>query len=395
MRTYYRQNDQFPTISVLVSADDFVAGQTWRGVLPLLGMTFDNRTTQNAYISAVIAAAFGGEDLPNGVTCRLLADTAAADYAEGFDPRQTPLGAVSFELAFDNDFAGMTDVPLIFMVAGLATDAPADADITLPTITTNTTAITLKDYQGGDLPHGFYSEVVPELSDGKSAYQIAVDNGFEGDETAWLASLKGETGDTGPAGAAGANGTDGAPGDDGVGVPVGGTTGQVLAKIDGTDYNTEWVDPPAGGGGDSGLELGETSSTAYRGDRGKTAYDHSQLTSGNPHNVTKSDVGLSNVTNTAQLTTDQLDTDDTLSADSDSKIPSQKAVKAYVDANGGDGSGVFTAIASQAEAEAGTDNTKGMTPLRTAQAIAALGTDGNGSSVALDAQTAIFAQVFN
>lgn len=48
------------------------------------------------------------------------------------------------------------------------------------------------------------------------------------------------------------------------------------------------------------LMLGETSNTAYRGDRGKTAYDHSQTTSGNPHNVTKTDVGLGNVTNTAQ-----------------------------------------------------------------------------------------------
>ena len=49
----------------------------------------------------------------------------------------------------------------------------------------------------------------------------------------------------------------------------------------------------------SSLALGETSSTAYRGDRGKTAYDHSQKTSGNPHKVTKSDVGLGNVDNTA------------------------------------------------------------------------------------------------
>lgn len=47
------------------------------------------------------------------------------------------------------------------------------------------------------------------------------------------------------------------------------------------------------------LALGETSSTAYRGDRGKTAYDHSQLTSGNPHNVSKTDVGLGNVDNTS------------------------------------------------------------------------------------------------
>lgn len=42
----------------------------------------------------------------------------------------------------------------------------------------------------------------------------------------------------------------------------------------------------------SDLTLGETSSTAYRGDRGKVAYDHSQLTSGNPHNVTAADIGL-------------------------------------------------------------------------------------------------------
>lgn len=51
------------------------------------------------------------------------------------------------------------------------------------------------------------------------------------------------------------------------------------------------------------LALGETSSTAYRGDRGKTAYDHSQLTSGNPHNVTKTDVGLGNVGNFKAVST--------------------------------------------------------------------------------------------
>jgi len=50
------------------------------------------------------------------------------------------------------------------------------------------------------------------------------------------------------------------------------------------------------------LALGETESTAYRGDRGKTAYDHSQVTSGNPHSVTKSDVGLGNCDNTSDAT---------------------------------------------------------------------------------------------
>lgn len=44
-------------------------------------------------------------------------------------------------------------------------------------------------------------------------------------------------------------------------------------------------------GGGGGVSLGETSTTAYRGDRGKTAYDHSQVTTGNPHGTTAADVG--------------------------------------------------------------------------------------------------------
>ena len=48
------------------------------------------------------------------------------------------------------------------------------------------------------------------------------------------------------------------------------------------------------------IALGETDSTAYRGDRGKTAYDHSLLKD-NPHSVTKSQVGLSNVDNTSDI----------------------------------------------------------------------------------------------
>jgi len=46
-------------------------------------------------------------------------------------------------------------------------------------------------------------------SDGLSAYQVAVAEGFVGDESAWLASL------VGPAGADGVDGEDGAPGADG------------------------------------------------------------------------------------------------------------------------------------------------------------------------------------
>jgi hypothetical protein len=69
--------------------------------------------------------------------------------------------------------------------------------------------------------------------------------------------------------------------------------------------STNWQVYKLSEGGGGGLTLGETSSTAYRGDRGKTAYDHSQIT-GNPHGTTKSDVGLGNVPNVS--TNDQTPT---------------------------------------------------------------------------------------
>lgn len=83
--------------------------------------------------------------------------------------------------------------------------------------------------------------------------------------------------------------------------PVTGESGKIYIALD-TNLTYRWsgsvyveISPS--------LALGETSASAYRGDRGKIAYDHSQLTSGNPHNVTKSDVGLSNVVNSDTTTT--------------------------------------------------------------------------------------------
>lgn len=49
-------------------------------------------------------------------------------------------------------------------------------------------------------------------ADGASAYQIACQNGFVGDEATWLASLKGETGEQGPAGPTGPKGEQGEQG---------------------------------------------------------------------------------------------------------------------------------------------------------------------------------------
>lgn len=57
--------------------------------------------------------------------------------------------------------------------------------------------------------------------------------------------LQGPKGDTGAKGDKGDPGQDGQDGADGVGVPSGGTTGQVLSKASGTDYDTQWINSPA------------------------------------------------------------------------------------------------------------------------------------------------------
>ncbi len=60
-----------------------------------------------------------------------------------------------------------------------------------------------------------------------------------------IQGLTGATGAQGPQGVAGADGADGA---DGQGVPVGGTTGQVLTKSTNADFDTYWSTVTGGGG---------------------------------------------------------------------------------------------------------------------------------------------------
>lgn len=48
-------------------------------------------------------------------------------------------------------------------------------------------------------------------------------------------------------------------------------------------------------------EVGENHEDAYYGDYGKTAYEHSRLRSGNPHNVTLSDLGIADIESRVSL----------------------------------------------------------------------------------------------
>jgi hypothetical protein len=71
------------------------------------------------------------------------------------------------------------------------------------------------------------------------------------------------------------------------GFPPTGESGKIYLALD-TNQTYRWSGSVYTIVGNS-LALGETSSTAYRGDRGKTAYDHSQST-GNPHDTQISDI---------------------------------------------------------------------------------------------------------
>ena len=70
-----------------------------------------------------------------------------------------------------------------------------------------------------------------------------------------------------------------------------GESGKIYISLD-TNIQYRWTGTAFAALGGA-LQLGETSSTAYRGDRGKIAYDHSQIKDGsNPHETTADNVNL-------------------------------------------------------------------------------------------------------
>ena len=85
-------------------------------------------------------------------------------------------------------------------------------------------------------------QMVELIAEGKSAYQVAVANGFEGTASEWLGALVGAQGEPG---------ADGAAGPAGPGLPGAGAVGSVPVKASVDDYDIEWtssffIDPETG-----------------------------------------------------------------------------------------------------------------------------------------------------
>ena len=129
--------------------------------------------------------------------------------------------------------------------------------------------------------------------DGKSAYQIAVDNGYPGTEQAWLASLKGDKGDTGEPGAAGEkgepgekgdtgtagkdgrDGTDGAAGRDGVN---GASAYEIAVQHGYSGSETAWLESLHGADG----AKGDTGAAGAKGEKGDTGAAGAKGEKGDP-----------------------------------------------------------------------------------------------------------------
>ena len=107
-----------------------------------------------------------------------------------------------------------------------------------------------------------------DLPRGKSAYEVAVENGFSGTETEWLASLKGATG------APGADGKDGTDGK----TPYVGDNGNWYIGADDTGKPSRGAKGDKGEKGDKGAKgdkgdtgaRGEPGSPGAKGDKGDT-----------------------------------------------------------------------------------------------------------------------------
>jgi hypothetical protein len=106
-----------------------------------------------------------------------------------------------------------------------------------------------------------WTSVNPVLLAGEPGVETDTGKFKVGDgSTAW-ASLAYSSGPAGPTGATGATGSTGAAGTNGTngqGVPTAGTTGQILKKNSGTNYDTTWVDQSTIVAGDTSKVNGKT-----------------------------------------------------------------------------------------------------------------------------------------
>lgn len=137
---------------------------------------------------------------------------------------------------------------------GTTTTLPAGSDATVTNSGTDTDPIL-----NFGIPAGVAGQNGQDGADGQDGVSPEVTIGtITGGHSVTITDADHPTGQT-------FNVMDGTNGQDGHGVPSGGTTGQVLAKASGTDYDTEWVNASGGSGGHTIINDAGTSMTQRTG----------------------------------------------------------------------------------------------------------------------------------
>lgn len=153
--------------------------------------------------------------------------------------QQAIKGESAYEIAVRNGFEG-TEEEWLESIKGEKGD-PGDAGTSSSGVTKSEVSTMIDEA---------LNDVVLNGVPGKSAYEVAISNGFEGTEEEWLASLKGETG---------ANGTNGEDGADGA------SAYQIALNNGFIGTEEEWLASLKGDTGEQGIkgETGLSGASAY------------------------------------------------------------------------------------------------------------------------------------
>ena len=159
---------------------------------------------------------------------------------------QGPTGATGPQGPAGNNGTNGTDGNDGFSPIATVTQTTGGCTISITDVNGTTTATLSDGATGATGPQGPQGEQGIQGIQGETGPQGP--QGIQGEQgPQGLQGETGATGATGPQGPQGIQGETGPQGPAGPGVPTGGTAGQVLTKVNGTNYNTKWETPSGGG----------------------------------------------------------------------------------------------------------------------------------------------------
>lgn len=228
---------------------DFTPAQleSLRGPQGIKGETGEGFEIQKTYASiSAMNADFNNPNVPEGAFVMIASDVSDPDNAKLYIKGESAFVFIS-DLSGAQGIEGKRGPQGEQGVRGLpgvgVASATVNAQDHLVLTLTDGTPIDAGSVIG---PQGATGAAGLDGSDGKSAYEIAVDNGFVGTEAQWLASLVGATGATGDTGDTGPQG---------VGVASATVNNQdhlIITLTDGTPIDAGYVKGSTGAKGDTG-----------------------------------------------------------------------------------------------------------------------------------------------